>query len=93
MVAAACLDSSLRWFSIFSTFASSSGLMYSVSGGANWACVGWMAPSGSPEAAEWCTGAAAALKNQPGQWALGRAGLALCMSPSKELLLGWWRGA
>lgn len=71
MVAAACLDSSLRWFSIFSTFASSSALMYSVSGGGNWACVGWMAPSGCPEAAEWCTGAAAAHKDQPGQGAMG----------------------
>lgn len=31
VAAAACLDSSLRWFSILSTFASSSALMYSVS--------------------------------------------------------------
>lgn len=52
MVAAACLNSSLRWFSIFSTFASSSVLMYSVSEGANWVCVGWMGPSGCPEAAQ-----------------------------------------
>lgn len=52
VVAAACLNSSLRWFSIFSTFASSSVLMYSVSEGANWACVGWMGLSGCPEAAE-----------------------------------------
>lgn len=33
VVAAACLDSSLRWLSILSTFASSSVLMYSVSVG------------------------------------------------------------
>lgn len=39
VVAAACLDSSLRWLSILSTFASSSALMYSVSVGPKM-CVG-----------------------------------------------------
>lgn len=42
VVAAACLDSSLRWFSILSTFASSSALMYSVSVGESHICVGGM---------------------------------------------------
>lgn len=68
VVAAACLDSSLRWLSILSTFASSSVLMYSVSVGPKMG-VGVVPPPPAQAALRLlgdAGGIAAALRKQPG---------------------------
>lgn len=66
VVAAACLDSSLRWLSILSTFANSSALMYSVS---VWTNRGWDGVGGG-----WVHGVNVTLGLPRGSWVMHSEG-------------------